>query len=96
MKGSLYLVLRHTHGCRQSGYSRVAGFVLSAISQEPREDDPKYLEWQTELEKAHNKAEVIIAKQRHGPTGTVKLFFEDKFTKFGDLDTVHESAGPEY
>ena len=39
---------------------------------------------------AHNKAELIIAKQRHGPTGTIKLFFEAEFTRFGDLDTHHD------
>ena len=34
---------------------------------------------------AHGKAEVIIAKQRHGPTGTVQLQFEGQFTRFSDL-----------
>jgi len=45
--------------------------------------------WQKDMEQAHNKAELIIAKQRHGPTGTIKLFFEAEFTRFGDLDTHH-------
>src|SRR5919199_4900340 len=45
--------------------------------------------WQADMEAAHNKAELIIAKQRHGPTGTIKLFFESEFTRFGDLDQVH-------
>jgi replicative DNA helicase len=42
--------------------------------------------WQKDMEMAHNKAELIIAKQRHGPTGTIKLFFEAEFTRFGDLE----------
>lgn len=34
---------------------------------------------------AMGKAEVIIAKQRHGPTGTAHLLFDGAFTRFGDL-----------
>ena len=37
------------------------------------------------LEKARNKAEVIVAKQRHGPIGTVELHFQGEFTQFNDL-----------
>ncbi|MBM3587480.1 MAG: replicative DNA helicase [Alphaproteobacteria bacterium] len=48
--------------------------------------------WQKDMEMAHNKAELIIAKQRHGPTGTIKLFFEAEFTRFGDLDTQHDDG----
>jgi replicative DNA helicase len=48
--------------------------------------------WQRDMEEAHNKAELIIAKQRHGPTATIKLFFDAQFTRFGDLDTQHESG----
>jgi len=45
--------------------------------------------WQQRMEAVHNKADLIIAKQRHGPTGTVPLFFEAEFTRFGDLDQTH-------
>ncbi len=37
-------------------------------------------------------AEIIVAKQRNGPTDTVKLAFLDKFTRFENLDTTHTAA----
>ena len=49
--------------------------------------------WQADMERAHNKAELIIGKSRHGPTGTVHLFFEADFTRFGDLDQTHDGGG---
>jgi replicative DNA helicase len=56
-------------------------------------DDAKFeaamQRWQEDMERAHNKADLIIAKQRHGPTGTIPLFFEAEFTRFGDLDVTH-------
>ncbi|MCS6931594.1 MAG: replicative DNA helicase [Acetobacteraceae bacterium] len=45
--------------------------------------------WKQRMAEAHNRADLIIAKQRHGPTGTVPLFFEAEFTRFADLDTHH-------
>ncbi|MGK7863091.1 replicative DNA helicase [Falsiroseomonas sp. E2-1-a4] len=48
--------------------------------------------WQKDMEDAHNKAELIVSKQRHGPTGTIRLFFEAEFTRFGDLDTHHDGG----
>ena len=46
-----------------------------------------------EMERAHGKAEVIIGKQRHGPTGTVELQFEAEVTRFSNL--AREDALPE-
>lgn len=53
--------------------------------QQPKENTDKHLMWQKRMMEIHNKAEVIIAKQRHGPIGTIKLFFDGRFTKFGNL-----------
>ncbi len=51
------------------------------------EGDSRYRKWQERMARVHNKAEVIVAKQRHGPIGKVDLFFEGEFTRFGDLET---------
>ena len=37
------------------------------------------------MEKVHGKAEIIIGKQRHGPTGTIELAFEAEMTRFSNL-----------
>jgi len=54
-------------------------------NKEPKPGTPEHAKWQTEMELALGKAEVIIAKQRHGPTGTVRLQFEGQFTRFSDF-----------
>jgi replicative DNA helicase len=54
-------------------------------NKEPRPGTPEYEKWQLDMDLAHGKAEVIIAKQRHGPTGMVELQFEGQFTRFSDL-----------
>ena len=46
--------------------------------------DDAYNKWQQEMQEAFQKAELIIAKQRHGATGKVRLKFESNITKFSD------------
>jgi replicative DNA helicase len=62
-------------------------------NKEPRVGTPEYEKWQLDMSLVHGKAEVIIGKQRHGPTGTVELHFEGQFTRFSDL--AHDSHLPE-
>jgi len=45
--------------------------------------------WQSDMSSVYNKAELILAKQRHGPTGKIDLFFEGEFTRFADFDPIH-------
>lgn len=62
-------------------------------SKEPKPGTEEHLKWQQAMNEARGKAEVIIAKQRHGPTGTVPLAFQAEFTRFSDL--AEESHMPE-
>jgi len=52
---------------------------------EPRPNTPEHFEWQETMNRVTGVAEVIIAKQRHGPTGIVELQFDASLTKFQDL-----------
>ena len=54
--------------------------------REPAEDSPEHAVWQEKMAKIYSQADIIIAKQRHGPVGTVKVFYDGRFTKFGNLD----------
>jgi len=63
---------------------------------EPREGTPEHLTWQDEMDRTMGLAEVIVAKQRHGPVGTVKMQFTGEFTRFSDYidpDRVPERTG---
>ncbi len=52
--------------------------------KEPRMATVEHAEWQAKMNEVSNLAEIIIGKQRHGPTGNVMLEFEPMFTKFKD------------
>ena len=52
---------------------------------EPRPATVEHAEWQSKMNEVSNLAEIIIGKQRHGPTGNIMLEFEPMFTKFKDI-----------
>jgi replicative DNA helicase len=63
-------------------------------NREPRAGTEEHFKWQAEMDEVHGKAEVIIGKQRHGPTGTVPLQFKADVTRFADLAEEGQVPGP--
>ena len=55
--------------------------------KEPRPATVEHAEWQVNMNEISNLAEIMISKQRHGPTGNIKVEFESMFTKFRDIQT---------
>ena len=53
--------------------------------KEPQAATVEHAEWQAKMSEIAHLAQIIIAKQRHGPTGNVDLEFEGMFTKFRDI-----------
>ncbi len=67
-----------------------------ALKQPDPEDADKHLKWREKAEKIFGLAEVIVAKQRHGSTGSVPLTFHKSITKFADRaegDYIPEAMG---
>jgi replicative DNA helicase len=57
----------------------------------------RHADWIQRCEQSYGKAEVLVQKQRHGPTGIVRLSFEGQYTKFGNLPAEDErSGGPNF
>jgi replicative DNA helicase len=62
-------------------------------NKEPRPGTEEHINWMAQMENAHGRAEVLIGKQRHGPTGTIELQFDAEVTRFSNLareDTIPE------
>jgi len=55
-------------------------------NKEPTLGSVEHAEWQQKMDEVSRLAEIIIGKQRHGPTGNVKVEFEAMYTKFKDLE----------
>jgi replicative DNA helicase len=64
-------------------------YYLSRTEPEPGTE--KHLQWQESMERAHNIGECIVAKQRHGSIGTVRMHFNPNLTRFSDLDPHHQT-----
>ena len=62
-------------------------------AKQPADDHPDFAAWQEEMGRAWGRAEVIVAKQRHGATGKVRLRFDSRITKF--TDAADDSFLPE-
>ena len=54
------------------------------IRKQPQEGTEKHAEWQAKMDNIMGKADVIVAKQRNGPIGNVKLVFNSNTTKFSN------------
>ncbi len=55
-------------------------------NQEPTLGSIEHAEWQQKMDEISSLAEIMIGKQRHGPTGNIKVEFEAMYTKFKDLE----------
>jgi replicative DNA helicase len=54
-------------------------------TREPDAASPDYAKWQEKLERATNRAEVIVEKHRHGATNKIDLQFDSRYTRFSNL-----------
>ena len=54
--------------------------------KQPKLGSIEHAEWQSKMNDVNGLADIIIGKQRHGPTGTIKVEFEGIYTKFKDLN----------
>lgn len=61
------------------------GDYYEAAKEPEHSDEGAYSAWKERMEKIHGISELIVAKQRHGSTGKVRLKFEAKITRFSDL-----------
>jgi len=55
-------------------------------NKEPTLGSIEHAEWQQKMNEISSLAEIMIGKQRHGPTGNIKVEFEAMYTKFKDLE----------
>ena len=62
-------------------------------SRQPADDHPDFPAWQEEMGRVYGLAELIVAKQRHGATGKVRMKFDARITRFSDL--VEDAYLPE-
>ncbi len=64
-------------------------YYLERVQPDPGTE--KHMKWQEACDRAHNIGECIISKARHGPIGSVRMQFTAQFTRFSDLDEMHDN-----
>jgi replicative DNA helicase len=57
--------------------------------KEPSPGDAKHAEWQSKLEQVHNITDIIVAKHRNGPTGSVQVYYETRYSKISNLQKLY-------
>ena len=62
---------------------------IRGVDEKSDKFEERHAHWQARRAEVANTASVIIAKQRHGPVGTIDLYFDGALTRFGDLDRQH-------
>ena len=60
------------------------------LRSEPKAGSDKHAEWQRKISMVHNLVDIIIAKHRNGPVGTIELFYDINYSKFKNF--VHTNA----
>ncbi len=63
--------------------------------KQPEDGTIEHAEWMEKMERVHNLAEVIIAKQRHGPIGKVEMLFNEYLTRFANYDRSRNGENPD-
>jgi replicative DNA helicase len=56
--------------------------------RQPEQGTEKHSEWLNTLNKVHNLAEIIVAKHRNGPVGTVQLFYDGRYSLFKNYNSL--------
>ena len=62
------------------------------LRKQPAEGTAKHVEWQQKMNSISNIADILVSKQRNGPIGNIKLFFESEKGKFKDYTAKYNPA----
>ena len=71
-------------------YETLMEYYLEKNAPAPGTAD--FIEWQQKMDEIHAQADLLIMKQRHGPTGNIKLSFDAKYTRFGNFISKDHSS----
>ncbi len=70
---------------REVYYIDQLGEPLQKSTEDKFDHTDRVADWKIERDKCAGKSDINVAKQRNGPTGVVKVYFDEKTMRFGDL-----------